>query len=81
MTCGVGNIYFEKNILGRGVKKNVERREISKGGLLGGWVRGRGARIVGNKIGKLGRYEGKKSLSVKNAREKGEGNLNPERGN
>ena len=40
MTCGLGNIYFEKNILGRGVKKNVERREISKGGLLGGWVRG-----------------------------------------
>ena len=39
MTCGLGNIYFEKNILGRGVKKNVERREISKGGLLGGWVR------------------------------------------
>ena len=40
VTCGLGNIYFEKNILGRGTKKNVERREISKGGLLGGWVRG-----------------------------------------
>ena len=44
----MGNIYFEKNILGRGTKKNVERREIIKGGLLGGWVRGRGEMKLGN---------------------------------
>ena len=77
----VGKYLFWEEHSGKGNKEEGWEKGDQQRRVVGWLVRVRGARIVGNKIGKLGRYEGKKSLSEKNAREKGEGNLNPERGN